>query len=37
VGVASVVFTDITLTDTTNGVTSPTDPSSLTYNATECP
>jgi hypothetical protein len=37
VGVASVVFTNITLTDTTNGVTSPTDPSSLTYNATEGP
>jgi hypothetical protein len=37
VGVASVVFTDITLTDTTNGVTSPTNPSALTYNATECP
>lgn len=37
VGVASVVFTDITLTDTTNGVTSATNPSALTYNATECP
>jgi hypothetical protein len=37
VGVASVVFTNITLTDATNGVTSPTNPSALTYNATECP
>ena len=37
VGVASVVFTNITLTDTTNNVTSPTNPSALTYNATECP
>ena len=37
VAVASVVFTDITLTDVTNGVTSPTNPSALTYNATECP
>ena len=37
VGVVSVVFTNITLTDTTNGVTSPTNPSALTYNASECP
>jgi hypothetical protein len=37
VGVVSVVFTNITLTDMTNGVTSPTNPSALTYNATECP
>ena len=37
VAVASVVFTNITLTDATNGVTSPTNPSALTYNATECP
>lgn len=37
VGVASVVFTEITLTDTTNGVSSPTNPSSLSYNVPECP
>ncbi|HZV22482.1 MAG TPA: hypothetical protein VFF93_01800 [Luteimonas sp.] len=37
VGVVSVVFTNITLTDVTNGVTSPTNPSALTYNANECP
>ena len=37
VGVASVVFTNITLTDVTNGVTSLTNPSALTYNAPECP
>ena len=37
VGVVSVVFTNITLTDVTNGLSSPTNPSSLTYNATECP
>jgi len=37
VGVVSVVFTNITLTDVTNGVSSPTDPSALTYNAPECP
>jgi len=37
VGVASVVFTNITLTDLTNGSTSPTNPSALTYNTTECP
>jgi hypothetical protein len=37
VGVVSAVFTNITLTDTTNGVTAATDPSSLTYNAPECP
>jgi hypothetical protein len=37
VGVASVVFTNITLTDLTNGISSPTNPSSLTYNTTECP
>jgi len=36
-GVVSVVFTNITLTDVTNGVSSPTDPSALTYNAPECP
>jgi hypothetical protein len=37
VGVVTVVFTDITLTDVTNGLTSLTNPSSLTYNAPECP
>lgn len=37
VGVASAVFTNIRLTDTTNNLSSPTNPSSLTYNATECP
>ena len=37
VGVASVVFTNIKLTDLTNGISSPTNPSALTYNATECP
>ena len=37
VGVVSVVFTNITLTDVTNGLSSPTNPSALTYNATECP
>ena len=36
VGVVSAVFTNITLTDVTNGVSSPTDPSALTYNAPEC-
>jgi hypothetical protein len=37
VGVVSVVFTNIRLTDVTNGVSSPTNPSALTYNAAECP
>jgi hypothetical protein len=37
VGVVTVVFTNIRLTDLTNGVSSPTNPSSLTYNAPECP
>ena len=37
VGVVSVVFTNITLMDVTNGVTSLTNPSSLSYNAPECP
>jgi hypothetical protein len=37
VGVASVVFTNITLTDVTNGVTSLTNPSALTYNAPGMP
>ncbi|KGQ19710.1 hypothetical protein LF41_2648 [Lysobacter dokdonensis DS-58] len=37
VGVESVVFTDIRLTDVTNGVSSPTNPSSLSYNARVCP
>jgi len=36
-GVVSVVFTNITLADVTNGVSSPTNPSSLAYNASECP
>jgi len=37
VGVVSAVFTNITLTDTTNNITSLTNPSALTYNAPECP
>jgi hypothetical protein len=37
VGVVSVVFTDIRLTDITNNISSPTNPSALTYNAPECP
>lgn len=37
VSVATVVFTDIRLTDTTNDVTSETNPNTLTYNALECP
>ena len=37
VGVVTAVFTNIRLTDLTNGVSSPTDPSALTYNAPECP
>ena len=37
VGVVSVVFTDIRLTDVTNGVSSATNPSALTFQATECP
>ena len=37
VGVVSVVFTNITLADTTNDVTSLTNPRELTYLAPECP
>jgi len=37
VGVVSVVFTNIRLTDVTNGLSSPTNPSALTYQASECP
>ena len=37
VGVVSVVFTDIRLTDVTNGISSTTNPSALTYQASECP
>ena len=37
VGVVTAVFTNISLTDVTNGVSSPTNPSALTYNAPECP
>ena len=37
VGVVSAVFTNIRLTDVTNGVSSPTNPPALTYNAPECP
>ena len=37
VGVVSVVFTDIRLTDVTNGISSATNPSALTYQASECP
>ena len=36
-GVVNVVFTNITLTDVTNNVSSLTNPSALTYNAPECP
>lgn len=35
--IASVVFTNITLTDVTNGVSSPANPSALSYNGPECP
>ena len=37
VGVVSVVFTDIRLTDVTNGISAATNPSALTYQASECP
>ena len=37
VGVVSAVFTNIRLTDTTNGVSSPTNPSDLSFNGPECP
>ena len=37
VGIVSAVFTNITLTDLTNGITTPTNPSALTYNGPECP
>ena len=37
VDVVSVVFTDIRLTDVTNGISSATNPSALTYQASECP
>ncbi|NUS60916.1 MAG: hypothetical protein HOQ01_08210 [Lysobacter sp.] len=37
VGVVRVEFTGIELEDITNGISSPTNPSSLTYNAPECP
>src|SRR5690349_18406483 len=37
VSVASVVFTDIKLKDTSNGVSSPANPSALAYNGPECP
>ena len=37
VGVVSAVFTNITLTDTTNGVSSLTNPSALSFNGPECP
>ncbi|MUV14517.1 hypothetical protein [Noviluteimonas gilva] len=37
VGVVSVVFTNIKLTDVTNNISSPTNPSSLSYNGPECP
>ena len=33
----SAVFTNIRLTDTTNNLSSLTNPSSLSYNTTECP
>ena len=37
VSVVSVVFTDIKLTDISNGVSSPANPSALSYNGPECP
>ena len=37
VGIVSVAFTNIRLTDLTNGVSSPTNPSALTYRGPECP
>ena len=37
VGVVSAVFTNIRLTDVTNNISSPTNPSSLSYSAPECP
>ena len=37
VGVVSVVFTNIRLTDVTNNVSSLTNPSALTFQASECP
>lgn len=37
VGVVRVEFTGIELEDITNGISSPTNPTSLTYNAPECP
>ena len=37
VSVVSVVFTNITLTDETNQISALTNPSSLVYNAPECP
>jgi hypothetical protein len=37
VSVASVVFTNIKLTDVTNGLSAPTNPSALSYNGPECP
>ena len=35
--IASVVFTNITLEDTTNDISSAANPSSLAYNGPECP
>ncbi|MCC8363780.1 hypothetical protein LK996_11925 [Lysobacter sp. A6] len=37
VGVVSVVFTKIQLTDVTHDITAATNPTSLSYNAPECP
>ncbi|MBF6024016.1 hypothetical protein [Lysobacter niastensis] len=37
VGVVSVDFTDIRLTDVTNGISSATNPSALSYDGPECP
>jgi hypothetical protein len=37
VGVVSAVFTNIKLEDVTNKISSPTNPSSLSYTAPECP
>ncbi|KGQ19709.1 hypothetical protein LF41_2647 [Lysobacter dokdonensis DS-58] len=37
VTLVSVVFTNITLKDTTNGLTAPANPSSLSYSTTGCP
>lgn len=37
VSLVSAVFTNIKLKDTTNGISSPANPSALSYNTPECP